>query len=80
MREIEEVRRRGGEEKFVAEVLCEGPDCDLALLRVPDDRFWEGVEPLAFSETPLRLREEVLRRAGRCVTHFPRVDAFINPI
>jgi S1-C subfamily serine protease len=56
---VVQVRRRGGEEKFVAEVLCEGPDCDLALLSVEDKRFWEGLKPLSFSKEPPRLREEV---------------------
>merc|ERR1719387_3272371 len=79
---VVQVRRRGGEEKFVAEVLCEGPDCDLALLSVEEKRFWEGLTPLSFSKDPPRLREDqidlvdqVLRYAG---SHFRSGDLFQN--
>ena len=27
-------------------MLCEGPDCDLALLHVEDERFWADLAPL----------------------------------
>eukprot|EP00435_Cladocopium_sp_Y103_P000981 s349_g1.t1 len=41
-----QVKRHRHEQKFVAKVLCIGTDCDLALLDVPYDEFWKGLEPL----------------------------------
>mmetsp|Transcript_105898 Transcript_105898/g.332041 ORF Transcript_105898/g.332041 Transcript_105898/m.332041 type:complete len:455 (+) Transcript_105898:1-1365(+) len=42
-----ELQRPGEDCKYLAKVVCRGPDCDLALLEVVDDgTFWEGVEPL----------------------------------
>eukprot|EP01087_Luapelamoeba_hula_P016967 TRINITY_DN5288_c0_g1_i2.p1 TRINITY_DN5288_c0_g1~~TRINITY_DN5288_c0_g1_i2.p1 ORF type:complete len:689 (-),score=98.87 TRINITY_DN5288_c0_g1_i2:55-2121(-) len=39
------VKKFGGTQKFAAQVLGVGHDCDLALLTVADDEFWETVEP-----------------------------------
>jgi hypothetical protein len=52
------VKRRGDDQKFIAEVLAVGTDCDIALLTVADDTFWEGVDPLQFGPLPL-LQEAV---------------------
>jgi len=41
-----QVKRHRQEQKFVAKVLCIGTDCDLALLEVPSEEFWKGLEPL----------------------------------
>lgn len=45
-----ELQRPGEDSKFLARVVCQGPDCDLALLEVEEEEgaaaFWEGVEPL----------------------------------
>jgi S1-C subfamily serine protease len=46
------VRRYQDPRPFAAEVEFAGHDCDLALLRVADDAFFEGIEPLAFGELP----------------------------
>ncbi|KXZ47287.1 hypothetical protein GPECTOR_36g14 [Gonium pectorale] len=46
------VKRRGSDVKFVASVLSVGTECDIALLTVEDDAFWEGVEPVTFGELP----------------------------
>lgn len=35
-----ELRKRGDDQKYEAEVLARGTDCDLALLTVRDDAFW----------------------------------------
>ncbi|CAE8639689.1 unnamed protein product, partial [Polarella glacialis] len=42
-----ELQRPGEDMKFLARVICEGPDCDLALLELieGEEDFWEGVEP-----------------------------------
>ena len=37
-----EVRKRGDDEKFEAEVLARATDCDLAILTVRDESFWKG--------------------------------------
>ena len=47
------VRRPGNPKKWQAEVLCIGHVCDLALLTVKDDSFWEAdLMPLRFSDVP----------------------------
>ncbi|GLC35506.1 Protease Do-like 9 [Pleodorina starrii] len=46
------VKRRGSDVKHVASVLSVGTECDIALLTVEDDKFWEGVEPVVFGELP----------------------------
>lgn len=46
------VKRRGDDQKFIAEVLAIGIECDIALLTVKDETFWEGVNPLAFGPLP----------------------------
>jgi S1-C subfamily serine protease len=46
------VRRFQDPRLYQAELDFIGHDCDLALLRVNDDAFFEGVEPLAFGELP----------------------------
>ena len=45
-----EVRRYGEANKFVAEVVGVGHVCDLALLTVADERFFEGTEPIEVGE------------------------------
>eukprot|EP00884_Botryococcus_braunii_P000841 jgi/Botrbrau1/10758/Bobra.180_2s0023.1 len=52
------VKRRGDDQKFIAEVLSVGTDCDIALLSVADDDFWKGVEALRFGPLP-RLQDAV---------------------
>ncbi|KAF1880761.1 hypothetical protein Lal_00011820 [Lupinus albus] len=46
------VKRRGDDTKYVAKVLARGVDCDIALLSVESDEFWEEVEPLRFGHLP----------------------------
>ena len=46
------VRRPGNPKKFPGVVRCIGHQVDLALLSVDDADFWEGLEPLEFSEIP----------------------------
>lgn len=46
------VRRFQDPRPFQAEVEFPGHDCDLAVLRVLDESFFEGIEPLAFGELP----------------------------
>jgi S1-C subfamily serine protease len=53
------VKRRGDDAKFLARVLAVGTECDIALLTVDDDAFWEGVTPLEFGPLP-RLQDPVV--------------------
>ncbi|KAL6579890.1 Protease Do-like 9 [Orobanche minor] len=46
------LKKRGSETKYVATVLAIGTECDIALLTVADDEFWEGVSPLEFGDLP----------------------------
>eukprot|EP00271_Cylindrocystis_brebissonii_P001037 TRINITY_DN11285_c1_g2_i3.p1 TRINITY_DN11285_c1_g2~~TRINITY_DN11285_c1_g2_i3.p1 ORF type:complete len:771 (+),score=157.38 TRINITY_DN11285_c1_g2_i3:347-2314(+) len=53
------VQRRGDESKFAAKVLAIGPECDLALLTVADEEFWEASDAfLEFGGLP-RLQDAV---------------------
>ncbi len=48
-----EVRRSGESKKYVAEVEGVSHECDLALLRIRKDEFFEGAEPIEFGTLPL---------------------------
>ena len=70
------MKRRGDDQKFLAEVLAIGTECDIALLTIKDDQFWAGVAPLEFGALP-KLQDavavvrvcllHVLQEAERCV-------------
>ena len=49
------VRKRGSPNKYHATVEHVGHDCDLAVLRVVNESFWEGIRPLEFSSVPVWL-------------------------
>ncbi len=53
-----EVKRADTSERFPAKVLFISHDADLALVEVPDDRFFEGSNPLRLGKMP-KLRQEV---------------------
>ncbi|CDJ67056.1 trypsin, putative [Eimeria necatrix] len=53
------VRRHGNPKRFLARVLAVCHECDLALVTVDDDVFWERIKPLAFGGVP-QLRETVV--------------------
>ncbi|KAH7866482.1 hypothetical protein Vadar_021003 [Vaccinium darrowii] len=46
------LKKRGSDTKYVATVLAIGTECDIALLTVENDEFWEGVSPVQFGELP----------------------------
>ena len=46
------VKRRGSDRKFLARVLANGTECDIAMLSVDDDSFWEGAAPVEFGSLP----------------------------
>ncbi|XP_027125698.1 protease Do-like 9 [Coffea arabica] len=46
------LKKRGSDTKYVATVLAIGTECDIAMLTVEDDEFWEGVSPVEFGDLP----------------------------
>ena len=52
------VRKHGSPQKFKAKVQAVGHECDLALLTVEDEEFWEGMRPLDLGGIPF-LQEAV---------------------
>ncbi|KAI3726044.1 hypothetical protein L1987_65841 [Smallanthus sonchifolius] len=46
------VKKRGSDTKYLATVLAIGTECDIAMLTVSDDEFWEGIWPLEFGDLP----------------------------
>ena len=52
------LKKLGSDTKYVARVLAIGIECDLALLTVDDDEFFEGVTPVHFGQLP-SLQDEV---------------------
>uniref|UniRef100_A0A7N0V3P7 Protease Do-like PDZ domain-containing protein n=1 Tax=Kalanchoe fedtschenkoi TaxID=63787 RepID=A0A7N0V3P7_KALFE len=46
------LKKRGSDTKYLATVLAVGTECDIAMLTVEDDEFWEGVMPVEFGELP----------------------------
>ncbi|KAG8389423.1 hypothetical protein BUALT_Bualt02G0228000 [Buddleja alternifolia] len=46
------VKRRGDDKKYVAKVLARGIECDIALLSVESEEFWQGAEPLHLGRLP----------------------------
>jgi len=54
------VRRHGGSEKWAAQVLTVNDTCDLALITVDDDLFWEGLPALDISDSLPELYETTM--------------------
>lgn len=52
------VKRRGSDAKYVATVLAVGQECDIAMLAVEDETFWEGLRPVRFGALP-RLQDSI---------------------
>eukprot|EP00850_Spirogloea_muscicola_P009988 SM000057S18418 [mRNA] locus=s57:518427:521621:+ [translate_table: standard] len=52
------VKKRGSDTKHLATVLAIGTECDIALLAVEDESFWEGIVPLEMGSLP-RLQDAV---------------------
>lgn len=46
------LRKHGNAKKFNAKILAVGHECDIAMLTVEDDEFWEGVEALEIDGLP----------------------------
>ncbi|XP_028778629.1 protease Do-like 9 [Neltuma alba] len=46
------LKKRGSDTKYLATVLAIGTECDIAMLTVSDDEFWDGVSPVEFGNLP----------------------------
>ncbi|XP_031481245.1 protease Do-like 9 [Nymphaea colorata] len=46
------LKKRGSDTKYLATVLAIGTECDIAMLTVDDDEFWDGVSPVEFGCLP----------------------------
>ncbi|KAI3946457.1 hypothetical protein MKX01_017673 [Papaver californicum] len=46
------LKKRGSDVKYLAKVLAIGDECDIAMLTVEDDEFWDGVSPVQFGSLP----------------------------
>ncbi|KAG0466716.1 hypothetical protein HPP92_018296 [Vanilla planifolia] len=46
------LKKRGSDTKYLATVLAIGTECDIAMLTVSDDEFWDGVSPIQFGNLP----------------------------
>lgn len=54
-----EVKRADRVKRYEARVLFAGHDCDLAVITVDDDEFWEGMKPLEIATRPA-MRSKVM--------------------
>ncbi|MFA7159835.1 MAG: serine protease, partial [Kiritimatiellia bacterium] len=55
-----EIQREGDPKKYQAVVQFAGHDCDLAVLTVPDESFFERTRPLAMGADLPKLNDEVI--------------------
>ncbi|KAL2321871.1 hypothetical protein Fmac_026250 [Flemingia macrophylla] len=46
------LKKRGSDTKYLATVLAIGTECDIAMLSVDDDEFWQGMPPVEFGDLP----------------------------
>lgn len=46
------LKKRGSDTKYVATVLAIGTECDIAMLTVDNNEFWEGLSPVEFGDLP----------------------------
>lgn len=74
------VKRRADDQKFLAQVLAIGTDCDIALLTVEDEAFWEGVTPLELGPLPtlqVQLRTKACFGGGCIRAHHAGVEGAV---
>ncbi|CAF1539638.1 unnamed protein product [Adineta ricciae] len=54
------IRKHGYPKKYPGRILHIAHECDLVILTVDDDQFWDNVEPLTFSDKIPRLQESII--------------------
>ena len=62
---VVKVKKRASSTKHIAEVIAIGRECDLALLTVTDNAFWDEVTPIRLANALPSLQEVFLRNLGR---------------
>ncbi|CAF1152056.1 unnamed protein product [Rotaria sordida] len=53
------IRKHGDAKKYPARILHIAHECDLVIMTVDDDKFWNKLEPLTFSNDIPRLQESI---------------------
>lgn len=53
------VKKRRSDQKYIANILEIGNECDLAVISVDDDDFWKDMKPMKFGGLP-KLQEKIL--------------------
>lgn len=46
------LKKRGSDTKYLAIVLAIGTECDIAMLTIDDNEFWQGMSPVEFGDLP----------------------------
>ena len=59
-----QVKKRGDDKRYMAKVLVASRDCDIALLTVETDEFWEDIKQVRLGELPA-LQDEVRAAASQ---------------
>ena len=59
-----QVKKRGDDKRCMAKVLVASRDCDIALLTVETDEFWEDIKQVRLGELPA-LQDEVRAAASQ---------------
>ena len=54
------IRRHGDPKKYPGRVLHIAHECDLVVMTVDDDKFWDEGDPLTFSDNLPRLQESII--------------------
>jgi S1-C subfamily serine protease len=54
------LQRRGSDTKYLARVMSVGWECDVAVLTVEDDEFWQGLPAVKLSQNMPHLEDDVL--------------------
>ena len=58
-RSVIRIRKHGDPKKYPGRVLHIAHECDLVILTVDDDKFWDKVDPLALSNDVPKLQESI---------------------
>ena len=53
------IRKHGDAQKYPARILYIAHECDLVIMTVDDDKFWNKLEPLTLSHDVPRLQESI---------------------
>ena len=54
------IQKHGDPKKYSARILYIAHECDLVIMTVDDDKFWDNIKPLTFKDNVPSLQEEVI--------------------